>query len=55
MSISATTILGLPFKNPIIAASTDIARTKGGFEMLARSGVGGIITKSVTDTEALTK
>ena len=45
--------LGLHFKNPIIVASTDIARTSRQFEAFAAGGVGGIITKSVTDAPAL--
>lgn len=45
--------LGLHFKNPIVVASTDIARTAQQFEAFAASGVGGIITKSVTDAPAL--
>ena len=45
--------LGLTFKNPIIVASTDIARSLDSFEAFAKSGVGGIITKSVTDATAL--
>lgn len=45
--------LGLTFKNPIIVASTDIARSPEHFEAFAKSGVGGIITKSVTDATAL--
>lgn len=45
--------LGLRFKSPIIVASTDIARTAGRFEDFAASGVGGIVTKSVTDAPAL--
>lgn len=45
--------LGLTFKNPIVAASTDIARSVEQFEAFAKSGVGAIITKSVTDAPAL--
>lgn len=45
--------LGLRFKSPIIVASTDIARTARQFEAFAASGVGGIVTKSVTDAPAL--
>lgn len=45
--------LGIKFKNPIIVASTDIARELLNFESFAKSGVGGIVTKSVTDAEAL--
>lgn len=46
-------VLGLHFKSPILVASTDIARTSRQFEAFAASGVGGIITKSVTDAPAL--
>lgn len=46
-------VLGLPFQNPIVAASTDIARSVEQFEAFAKSGVGAIITKSVTDAPAL--
>ena len=45
--------LGLHFKNPIVVASTDIARTAEQFRAFAESGVGAIITKSVTDAPAL--
>ena len=45
--------LGLSFRNPIIAASTDIARSVEQFEAFAKSGAGAIITKSVTDAAAL--
>lgn len=48
-----TTVLGIPFSNPIIVASTDIARSPEKFREFARAGVGGIITKSVTDAAAL--
>ena len=44
---------GVDFKNPLIAASTDYSRTKERFSELVSSGVGGIITKSVTDAKAL--
>lgn len=44
---------GISFKNPVIVASTDIGRTKEQFEAFARAGVGGIITKSVTDAAPL--
>jgi len=47
------TFLGTRFKNPIIVASTDISRTDDRFEEFVTSGVGGIITKSVTDSSAL--
>ena len=46
-------VLGLHFKNPIVVASTDIARTAEQFRTFAESGVGAIITKSVTDAPAL--
>lgn len=46
-------VLGLHFKNPIVVASTDIARTAEQFRAFAESGVGAIITKSVTDAPAL--
>ena len=45
--------LGLTFPNPILVASTDIARSPQQFEAFAKSGVGGIICKSVTDAAAL--
>lgn len=44
-----TKFCGVYFKNPIVVASTDIGRTAEGFERFAKTGVGGIITKSVTD------
>lgn len=44
---------GVEFKNPLVAASTDYSRTKARFSELVQSGVGGIITKSVTDAKAL--
>ncbi len=44
---------GVTFKNPVIAASTDISRTEIHFEELIKSGVGGIVTKSVTDAVEL--
>lgn len=47
------TFLGTKFKNPIIVASTDISRTDDRFEEFVTSGVGGIITKSVTDAPTL--
>lgn len=47
------TVLGLPFSNPIVVASTDIARTPERMREFAAAGVGGIITKSVTDAAAL--
>ena len=50
---SETTALGLTFKNPVIVASCDIARDPACFEAFAASGVGGIITKSVTDAPEL--
>ena len=46
-------VLGLPFSNPIVVASTDIARTPERMREFAAAGVGGIITKSVTDAPAL--
>jgi len=49
----AVEFCGVTFQNPIIAASTDMSRTEAGFEALLKSGVGGIITKSVTDAAAL--
>lgn len=49
------TVLGMPFKNPVVVASTDIARTPERLRDFARAGVGGIITKSVTDAPALQK
>ncbi|WMJ76951.1 MULTISPECIES: tRNA-dihydrouridine synthase [unclassified Sedimentibacter] len=48
-----TKFLGIKFKNPIIVASTDISREMDSFKLFAKSGVGGIITKSVTDAKAL--
>ena len=48
-----TTFCGVCFKNPIVVASTDIGRTAEGFERFAKTGVGGIITKSVTDAAPL--
>lgn len=44
---------GIPLKNPVIAASTDMSRTQERFLELVQSGVGAIITKSVTDAAAL--
>lgn len=49
----STKLFGLQFKNPIIAASTDISRSLASYEALLRSGVGGIVTKSVTDAATL--
>ncbi len=48
-----TKFCGVYFKNPIVVASTDIGRTAEGFERFAKTGVGGIITKSVTDAAPL--
>lgn len=48
-------VLGIPFRNPIVVASTDIARTPERLREFAAAGVGGIITKSVTDAPALQK
>lgn len=48
-----TTVLGIPFSNPIVVASTDIGRSPEAFRAFAEAGVGGIITKSVTDAVAL--
>lgn len=48
-----TTFCGVCFKNPIVVASTDIGRSAQGFERFAKTGVGGIITKSVTDAAPL--
>lgn len=47
--------LGLEFKNPIIVAATDIGRSLDSLEAFAEAGVGGIVTKSVTDAAALQK
>lgn len=44
---------GVTFRNPILVASTDIGRLPGTFEAFAKAGVGGIVTKSVTDAQAL--
>lgn len=46
---------GVKFKNPVIVASTDIGRRPEYFEAYAKAGVGGIITKSVTDAAPLQK
>lgn len=46
---------GVKFKNPVVVASTDIGRRTECFEAFARAGVGGIITKSVTDAVPLQK
>lgn len=48
-----TNVLGMWFKNPIVVASTDIGRSPEKFRAFAKAGVGGIITKSVTDAAAL--
>lgn len=48
-----TKFCGVYFKNPIVVASTDIGRTAEGFERFAKTGVGGIITKSITDAAPL--
>lgn len=48
-----TNVLGIRFKNPIVVASTDIGRSPEKFRAFAKAGVGGIITKSVTDAAAL--
>lgn len=44
---------GICFKNPIVVASTDIGRRADTFRKYAEAGVGGIITKSVTDAVEL--
>ena len=44
---------GIHFKNPIIVASTDVGRCVDTFRKYAEAGVGGIITKSVTDAVEL--
>lgn len=44
---------GLQFKNPIVAASTDMSRSLTSYDALLRSGVGGVIIKSVTDSPQL--
>lgn len=44
---------GICFKNPIVVASTDIGRRTDTFRKYAEAGVGGIITKSVTDAVEL--
>ena len=49
------TFCGVSFRNPIVVASTDIGRSEASFEAFARAGVGGIITKSVTDAAPLQK
>lgn len=49
----STEFCGVRFRNPIIAASTDMSRTPERFTELLESGVGGIITKSVTDAAEL--
>lgn len=48
-----TVFCGVKLKNPIVAASTDMSRELSSFRKLAESGVGAIITKSVTDATAL--
>ena len=49
----STEFCGVRFQNPVVAASTDMSRAAARFEELLNSGVGGIITKSVTDAAAL--
>lgn len=49
----AVTFAGVRFRNPVVVASTDIGRLPARFEDFVRAGVGGIITKSVTDAAAL--
>ena len=49
----STNLFGLQFKNPVIAASTDNSRSLTSYEALLRSGVGGVVTKSVTDAPNL--
>lgn len=44
---------GLTFKNPLVAASTDMSRSPESFTALLDSGVGAVVTKSVTDAAAL--
>ncbi len=46
---------GVPFRNPIVVASTDIGRSAAYFEAFAKAGVGGIVAKSVTDAAPLQK
>ena len=48
-----TNFCGIEFKNPVVIASTDIGRSVENFEKFAKAGVGGIITKSVTDAAPL--
>lgn len=48
-----TSFCGIHFRNPIVVASTDIGRSSASFEAFAKAGVGGIITKSVTDAAPL--
>lgn len=53
ISKTKVTFCGVEFKNPIVVASTDIGRYSNTFEVYAKTGVGGIITKSVTDAVPL--
>lgn len=55
MSGTSVTVMGLKFKNPIVVASVDIGRSLKSFENFAQSGVGGIVTKSITDAPVLQK
>lgn len=48
-----TSFASVRFKNPVVAASTDLSRTEAGLTSLLKAG-GGVVTKSVTDIEALT-
>lgn len=52
-SVLKTEFCGITFKNPVVVASTDIGRSAVVFERFAKTGVGGIITKSVTDAAPL--
>ena len=52
-AVLKTEFCGITFKNPVVVASTDIGRSAEVFERFARAGVGGIITKSVTDAALL--
>lgn len=49
----AVDFCGVKFKNPVICGSCDIPRYKDGLKRLLDTGVGGIVTKSVTDEKSL--
>ena len=43
----ATTYLGLPLRNPLVASPSPLSRTVGGVQRLADAGVGAIVLPSL--------